>query len=246
MLPLILRKANKMFFGITFKSLLIAAAVFAGCVLSAGVQEDMKEFSQRLDFIERSFWRAVLMPREQRNNPQYAASLQQLITLARKLRTNCIGTDTKACKKTPDIHAKALAIQRCYDNFIYRSKNKARRLSVGGTGLRDYQRRHNKLMREKAKEEEESSDGKAGKKRAKFTGLPVLSQIDEMDYADFLNEVSDKNKQKFYSWLDSIKSREQSISAMKIFETWQESVCDLRIALVQMAKYGKFKEEIKK
>ena len=101
-------------------------------------------------------------------------------------------------------------------------------------------------LREKAKEEEESSDGKSGKKRAKFTGLPVLSQIDEMDYADFLNEVSDKNKQKFYSWLDSIKSREQSISAMKIFETWQESVCDLRIALVQMAKYGKFKEEIKK
>ena len=73
----------------------------------------------------------------------------------------------------------------------------------------------------------------------------MLSQIDEIDYKDFLHEVSDKNKQKFYSWLDSLKTRGQSLPAIRVFESWQDSVSEMRLGIVLMAKYGKFKEEKK-
>lgn len=225
------------------KYLLVALCLFFTGILSADVKEDIEELCQRLDLVERSFWRAAILPREQRNSPGYLSSLRQLAEQARKVRSQCVSYNAKMKYKVPDIYAMAEAINRCYHSFSIRSKNRIRALSVNGSGLRDYQQRHNKLMREKAVEEQEASGDKKIKRRTKYSGRPVLSQIDEIDYKDFLHEVSDKNKQKFYSWLDSLKGRGQSMPAIRTFETWQDSVCEMRLGIVLIAKYGKFKEE---
>ena len=227
------------------KHLLVALCLLSSGILSADIKEDIEELCQRLDLIERSFWRAVILPREQRNSPGYLSSLRQLAEQAYKVRSQCISYDAKVKGKVPDIYAMASTINRCYHNFSIRSKKKIRSLSVSGSGLREYQQRHNRLMREKAANEEETSDEKKTKRRTKYSGRPVLSQIDEIDYKDFLHEVSDKNKQKFYSWLDSLKTRGQSLPAIRVFESWQDSVSEMRLGIVLMAKYGKFKEEKK-
>ena len=228
------------------KSSLVALCLAFSGILFADVKEDMAELCQRLDLVERSFWRAAILPREQRNSPGYISSLRELVSLAHKLRSQCVYCKVKTCKgekNIQDIYALAMTINKCYYNFSIRSKTRLRSLSVNGTGLRDYQQRHNKLMREKALDEEAASGEKKTKRRSKSSGRPTLEQVDEIDYKDFLHEVSDKNKQKFYTWLDSLKSRGQSISAIKVFETWQDAICEMRMALVQMAKYGKFNEE---
>lgn len=211
--------------------------------LFADENENLYELARQLDSIERNFWRIASRPREYRQRPEFLSLLHKFETLARQVRTSCISCSDG---RVPDIHNCALTISRCYDQFSLKTKYKLRNLALSGTGLKDYQRRHNKLMREKALEEEAESGVKKKRNSAGYKLRPKLSQIDRHDYNDFLDETSDKNKRKFYSWIDGVKSREQSVAAQQIFDVWLKAVCDMRANLVKMAQTCKFKEEKKR
>ena len=202
----------------------------------------LNKVSQRLDSIERKFWRIAPLSGDHRSRPAFLTELHEFESLARQAGLLCISYEKG---KKPDLYGDAVMLTRSYDRFLMESKVKYRNLTLQYTSLKAYQRRHNKLMRDKDLEEEAETGEKKKKNTAKYKVFPKLSKIDVDDYNDFLDDVADKNNRKFTSWLDSVKSREKNKNAQSIFETWQKSICDIRAKLVLMAKYGKFKKEKK-
>lgn len=198
----------------------------------------LDKFAMRLDAVERKFWRIALLAPDHRDRSKFSSELHELESLARQVGFSC--TSYKE-KKRPDLYADCLLITRAYDQFSINSQIKNRKVTLSGTSLKDYRRRHNKLMREKADEEQESGKGK----RRKSQSTPKHSQVDPDDYSDFLDEVSDKNSRKFSSWTNNIKSKEKAKSAEQIFSVWQKSICSLRANIVQLAQKGTFKKEKK-
>ena len=210
---------------------------------AVGAEDPMlAKFAMQLDSIEKNFWRIAPLPEEHRMRPKFSAQLYDLENSARVLRTRCIGYKDK---KIPDLYNDAIMLTRAYNRFRVNSKFKTRSFTVACTGTREYQKRHNKLMREREKAAEEESGKKNRKKSGKSNLRPQLSQLDINDYSEFLDDIADKNSRKFSSWANGLKSLEKQKTAEEIFTMWQKSICDMRVNLALLAQYGKFKEENK-
>lgn len=226
----------------TFSVLTLLLFCMHGTVLHADDNALLDKISQRLDAIERKFWRIAPLSSDHRSRPAFLTELHEFESLARKAGVMCVSYSKE---QKPDLYGDAVMLSRCYDRFSMDSKVKYRNITLQVTSLKAYQRRHNKLMREKDMEEEADSGEKKKKNTAKYKVFPKLSKIDIDDYNDFLDDIADKNSRKFSSWLDSVKSREKNKTAQSIYESWQKSICNIRAKLVLMAKYGKFTKEKK-
>ncbi|MBQ7395459.1 MAG: hypothetical protein IJW08_02855 [Lentisphaeria bacterium] len=218
------------------RAVVCAVVLASGAGIHAEDHPMLDKFAHRLDAIEKKFWRIAPLPDDHRSRPDFSAELLELENMARTLRRNCISYN---CGKIPDLYEDALMLSRAYDQFRVNSKSKSRSLTVSGTGIKEYQRRHNKLMREKLKEAEEET-GKKLRKRSSKT-RPKLSEFDCDDYSSFLDDVSDKNSRKFSNWANGLKSREKIKTAEQIFSVWQKSICNMRMKLVLLAQRGKLK-----
>ena len=218
--------------------------IFTLCFAVCGAEDNpmLAKFALRLDAVEKKFWRIAPLPEDHRSRPKFTAELYELENMARNIRLHCVGYKEP---KVPDLYNDVIMLTRTFDQFRVNSKFKVRSFTIAATGMKEYQKRHSKLMRERDIEEESETGKKSSKNSAKYKVRPQMLQVDIDDYSEFLDEVADKNSRKFSSWADGLKSREKSKTAEQIFSVWQKSICDMRVKLALLAKHGKFKEEKK-
>ena len=219
--------------------------LFALCCAIQGAEDNklLARFALRLDAIEKKFWRIAPLPEDNRSRQKFSTELYELENMARVIRTHCAGLKDKSAR-VPDLYNDTIMLTRTYNQFRVNSKFKVRNFTIYATGMHEYQKRHNKFMRDKAGQEAEES-GEKRKKTSKYKWRPRLNQVDIDDYNEFLDDIADKNCRRFAGWADGLKSREKSKTAEDIFAVWQKSICNLRMNLVILAQQGVFREEKK-
>ena len=225
-----------------FRNTLFAllAVLFAVPAVQAQDHKLLDKFSSRLDHVERRFWLVAPLPEDHRERPGLNSAINELEGIARDIRHNCIQYEKGAI---PELRGDVIMLTRVLFQFKVDSRVKARRIhNLNSTSAKSkvYTSRHNRLVREKAKEQGE----KPKKSNSKIP--PELSKVDTEDYSEFLDEVNEKNLRRFSSWTNSLESRTRIQNAEQIFAVYQKTISDMRMKLVMMAKYATFKEEKKR